>query len=57
MAQPLKSSAPAFILGCMTTDNKFTAEHVLKRWSHIYSEFAKELSQWQVSVLMETQGS
>ena len=41
MAQPLKSSAPAFILGCMTTDNKFTAEHVLKRWSHIHTECAK----------------
>ena len=41
MAQPLLSSAPAFILACMGTDNKFTAEHVLKRWQFIQDECIK----------------
>ena len=41
MAQPLKPSTPAFILACLCTDNKFTAEHVLKRWTYIRTECEK----------------
>ena len=41
MAQPLKPSTPAFILVCLCTDNKFTAEHVLKRWTYIRTECEK----------------
>ena len=41
MAQLLLSSAPAFILACMGTDNKFTAEHVLKSWQFIQDECIK----------------
>ena len=35
MAQPLCTHAPSFCLACFGTDNKFTTEHVLKRWKHI----------------------
>ena len=36
MAQPLCQNVPAFCLACLGTDNKFTAEQVLKRWKYIY---------------------
>ncbi len=35
MAQPLAVGVPAFSLACMGTDNKFTADLVLKRWNEI----------------------
>ena len=35
MAQPLKEGVPAFCLTCLGTDNKFSAELVLKRWNYI----------------------
>lgn len=38
MAQPLSQHVPAFCLACLGTDNKFTAEHVLKRWNYIVSK-------------------
>ena len=36
MAQPLCQGVPPFCLACMGTDNKFTAQHVMLRWKHIY---------------------
>ena len=41
MAQPLLHGAPAFVLACIGTDNKFCAEDVQKRWSYILSECKK----------------
>ena len=41
MAQALCTRVPSFCLGCFGTDNKFTTEHVLKRWNHIYHECQK----------------
>ena len=41
MAQPLAVNVPPFCLTCFGSDQKFTAEHVLQRWNHIYSECAK----------------
>ena len=41
MAQPLTQGVPAFCLACLGTDNKFTAEHILKRWQYIYLECKK----------------
>ena len=41
MAQPLCQNVPAFCLACLVTDNKFTAEQVLKRWKHINLECKK----------------
>ena len=38
MAQPLGCNIPPFILACLGTDNKFTAKHVLQRWSYICSK-------------------
>lgn len=38
MAQPLARGVPAFCLACLGTNNKFTSEHVLKRWQYIYTE-------------------
>ena len=38
MAQP---TVPPFCLACMGTDNKFTAQHVMLRWKHIYMECQK----------------
>lgn len=35
------SGAPAFILGIIPTDNKFTAITVQRRWSYIKKEFSK----------------
>jgi len=41
MAQPLGCNIPPFILACLGTDNKFTAKHILQRWSYIYTECNK----------------
>ena len=41
MAQALHEGVPAFCLACMGTDNKFTAELVLKRWKYMFSECKK----------------
>jgi len=41
MAQPLTVNVPRFCLACFGSDQKFTAEHVLQCWKHIYSECAK----------------
>jgi hypothetical protein len=41
MAQPLSHSAPPFCLACMGSDKKFTAQHVMLRWKHIYKECMK----------------
>jgi len=41
MAQPLARGVPAFCLACLGTNNKFTSEHVLKRWQYIYTECKK----------------
>ena len=38
MAQPLYRGVPPFCLACMGTDNKFTAQHVMLRWKHIYMQ-------------------
>jgi hypothetical protein len=39
--QPLKEESPSFCLGCMGSNNKFTAIDVLHRWQYIYNELAK----------------
>lgn len=41
MAQPLKENIPPFLLCVFGTDNKFTSDHVLKRWQHVETELAK----------------
>ena len=41
MAQPLCKGVPAFCLACMGTNNKFTADLVLKRWLYLFSECKK----------------
>jgi hypothetical protein len=41
MAQPLCEIVPAFCLAVMGTDNKFTAEDVLKRWNYLVLECKK----------------
>ena len=41
MAQPLCKGVPAFCLACMGTNNKFTADLVLKRWLYMFSECKK----------------
>ena len=41
MAQPLSEGVPAFCLACMGTNNKFTAQDVLKRWNCNFSESKK----------------
>ena len=41
MAQPFGPTVPPFCLACMGTDNKFTAQHVMLRWKHIYMECQK----------------
>lgn len=38
MAQPLLHGAPAFVLACIGTDNRFCAEDVQKQWSYILTE-------------------
>jgi hypothetical protein len=38
--QPLKEGAPSFCLGCIGTNNKFTAHDVLNRWRYIQSELS-----------------
>lgn len=41
MAQSLCDGVPAFCLACVGTDNKFSADLVLNRWTHIVSECKK----------------
>lgn len=41
MVKPLDSQSPLFCLGCIGTDNKFSAETVIMRWSYIVSECKK----------------
>ena len=41
MAQPLQTNVPAFSLAVIGSDNKFSAELVLKRWQYIVSECSK----------------
>ena len=41
MAQSLCLTAPPFCLSCIGSDNKFTAQHVMLRWKHIYEECTK----------------
>ena len=41
MATPLQQNTPSFCLACFGTDNKFTFEHVLKRWQYICEECQK----------------
>jgi len=38
----VKIKVPPFFLGCIGTNNCFTATEVLKRWKHIYSECQKQ---------------
>jgi len=42
MVQYLVDKTPAYCLRCIRTDNKFSAELVLKCWSYIYSELSKQ---------------
>ena len=41
MAQPLEEHVPAFCLMCATTNNKYTAELIIKCWKYIYDECFK----------------
>ena len=41
MAQALCQNVPSFCLACMGTNNKFTAEGVLKLWTYIFFECKK----------------
>ncbi|KAK3933050.1 HTH-type transcriptional regulator PrsX, partial [Frankliniella fusca] len=41
MAQPLSDGASSFCLCIFGTDNKFTSEHVYRRWHYIFSELEK----------------
>lgn len=41
MVKPLDLQSPSFCLGCVGTDNKFSAEMVIMRWSYIVSECKK----------------
>ena len=41
MVQSLSANVPPFCLCCFGTNNKFTAEHVMKRWKYIYEECKK----------------
>ena len=41
MAQSLARGVPAFCLACLGTNNRFTSEHVFKRWQYIYTECKK----------------
>ena len=41
MVQSISSNVPPFCLRCFGTNNKFTAEHVMKRWKYIYEECKK----------------
>lgn len=38
MAQPLQNDAPCFCLCIFGTDNKFRADHVMKRWDYMTSK-------------------
>jgi len=41
MAQALSLHVRAFCLACLGTDNRFSADDILKRWKHIYLEYRK----------------
>ena len=41
MAQCIAYNVPAFCLGCVGSNNCFTATDVLRRWQHIYSQCQK----------------
>ena len=41
MAEPLQNNVPAFCLAVIGSDNKCSAELVLKRWQYIVSECSK----------------
>lgn len=41
LAQPLQKGVPPFILQIYGTDNKFTAQNVLKRWNHTINELER----------------
>ncbi|CAG9814094.1 unnamed protein product [Phaedon cochleariae] len=41
MAQPLQNNCPSFCLSVFGTDNKFSSEHVRKRW-HTMKEYAQK---------------
>ena len=41
MVQPLSKFVPTFILACLSSDNQFTAVHVMQKWKYIHSEFVK----------------
>ena len=41
MVQSLCLTAPPFCLACIGSDNKFTAQHVMLQWKHIYEECTK----------------
>ena len=41
VAQSLCPDVPAFCLACIETENKFTADLILKRWKYIFLEFNK----------------
>ena len=41
MAQCICKEVPPFCLGCIETNNCFTATEVLKRWKYIYAECHK----------------
>ena len=41
MAQSLRDGVPAFCLACIGTDNKFSADLLLNRWTYIVSECKK----------------
>lgn len=37
----MSTHVPSFCLACFGTDNKFTTEHVIKRWKYIFEECQK----------------
>ena len=41
MAQPLCQNVPTYCLACLGTNNKFTDEHMLKRWKYIFHKCKK----------------
>lgn len=41
VAQPLKTNCQPFILQMFGSDNKFTTDHVLKRWNYTVTELKK----------------
>ena len=57
MAQSLCDGVPAFCLACIGTDNKFSADLVLYRWTHIVLNAKNVGSLWQALEQMETHGN